>query len=123
MVGDKALGPDGFPTFFYQHFWDVVGHDVWWVVEEVRFNARVVEELSYTFLSLIPKAERPAYFGDFKPISLCNVLYKVIAKVIMNRLKPLLKYIIFEEKNGFVLGRLIVEGIIIAHERFGFSSH
>lgn len=67
-------------------------------------------------MALIPKVENSSSFGDFKPISLCNVLYKVIAKVIMNGLKPLLKLIILEEQSGFVPGKSIVEGIIRAHE-------
>lgn len=116
MMGDKAPRPDRFPTFFYQQFCDVVGHEVWQVVEEARINARIAKEVNCTFLDLIPKVERLTSFGDFKSISLCNVLYKVIAKVIMNRLKPLLKYIISEEQSGFILRRSNVEGIIIAHE-------
>ncbi|XP_057823837.2 uncharacterized protein LOC131036058 [Cryptomeria japonica] len=74
MVGDKAPRTGQFPIFFYQQFWDVVGHEVWHVVEEARINLNVEKELNCTFLSLIPKVEKPTSFGDFRPISLYNVL-------------------------------------------------
>lgn len=116
MAGDKALGSDGFPGFFYQTFWDIVGNDVWAVAEESQSKASVAKELNCTLLALIPKVEHPTSFNDFRPISLCNTIYKVVAKVISNRLKPMLILIISEEHSGFVPGRSIVEGIIIAHE-------
>lgn len=86
------------------------------MVEEARASLKVEKELNCTFLTLIPRVEMPSSFGDFRPIALCNVIYKVINKVIMSHLKPLLKFIVSEEQSGFVPGRSIVEGIIIAHE-------
>lgn len=63
-----------------------------------------------------PKKEKLSNLEDFQPISLCNTIYKVISKVLANRLKKILKFIIFEEHSGFVPYRSIFEGIIIAHE-------
>lgn len=54
--------------------------------------------------------------SDFRPIALCNTIYKIVTKIIANRLKPLLKHIISDEQSGFAPGRSIAEGIIIAHE-------
>ncbi|XP_059067486.1 uncharacterized protein LOC131858304 [Cryptomeria japonica] len=116
MVGDKAPGPNGFPTFLYQTFWDIVGKDVWDMVEESRSKANVAKELNCTLLDLNPKVEHLTSFNEFRQISLCNTIYKVVAKVISNQLKPILNHIISEERSGFVLGISIVEGIIIAHE-------
>ncbi|XP_059075200.1 uncharacterized protein LOC131875177 [Cryptomeria japonica] len=116
MAGDKAPGPDGFPAFFYQTFWDIVGNDVWAIVEESQSKTSVAKELNCTLLALIPKVEHPTSFNEFRPISLCNAIYKVVSKVISNRLKPMLSHIISEEQSGFVPGRSIIEGIIIARE-------
>ncbi|XP_059066322.1 uncharacterized protein LOC131857643 [Cryptomeria japonica] len=116
MEGDKAPGPDGFSTFFFQTFWEVVGFEVWEVVEESQNRVSVAKEFNCTLIALIPKVEHPVSFSEFRPISLCNTIYKIISKVMANRLKPLLSLIILEEQSGFVPGRSIMEGIIIAHE-------
>ncbi|XP_057864503.2 uncharacterized protein LOC131072395 [Cryptomeria japonica] len=114
MAGDKA--PGGFLMFFYQTLWDIIGKDVWAVVEESWRKANIAKELNCTLLVLIPKADHPTSFNEFRPISLCNTICKVVVKVISNWLKPILNHIISEEQSGFVLGRSIVGGIIIVHE-------
>lgn len=86
------------------------------MVEESQRKAYVAKELNCTLIALVPKVEHPTSFSDFRPISLCNTMFKIVTKVISNRLKPILNHIILEEKSGFILGRSIVEGIIIAHE-------
>lgn len=116
MMGDKSPSLDGFLTFFYHNFWDLVGKDVWAVVEVSRRKAYVAKELNCTLIALIPKVENPTSFNEFRPISLCNSIFKIVTKVISNRLKPILNHIISEEQSGFVPRRSIVEGIIIAHE-------
>lgn len=70
---------------------------------------------NHTFFTLIPKKQNPQQMSDFRPIALCNMVYKIVTKIIANRLKPLLKHIISDEKSGFS-PRSIMEGIIIAHE-------
>ena len=69
-----------------------------------------------TFLSLIPKSEGADVPSKFRPISLCNLIYKIIAKVIENRLKPLLSGLIGPEQSGFIEGRQILDGIITVQE-------
>ncbi|XP_059068255.1 uncharacterized protein LOC131858823 [Cryptomeria japonica] len=66
MEGEKAPGPDGFPTFFYQNFWEIVGNEVWAVVEESRGRASVAKELNCRLIALIPKVEHPANFNEFR---------------------------------------------------------
>jgi hypothetical protein len=90
--------------------------DVLEIVEESRNRQWVLPALNATFLTLIPKEENVASPSKYQPISLCNVIYKIITKVIANRLKPLLPLLISPEQTGYVEGRKIMDGIILAHE-------
>jgi mannosylglycoprotein endo-beta-mannosidase len=116
MQTGKAPGPDGFTVDFFHHCWDLVGSDVWKVVEESRASGVVLPALNATFLTLIPKEERVTNPKHFRPIALCNVIYKVITKVIATRLKPILPYLISSEQSGYVEGRQIMDSVILAHE-------
>jgi hypothetical protein len=112
----KSLGPDGWPIEFYLGFFDLMGHDVLKVVEESRVNGHIHDPLNSTFISLIPKTDNPSSFDDFRPISLCNCLYKIISKVISRRLKDILSRNISSEQFGFLVGRQIHEAIGVAQE-------
>jgi hypothetical protein len=90
--------------------------DVWELVEESRRKQWVLPALNATFLTLIPKEDNVTMPSKYKPISLCNVTYKIISKVISNRLKPLLPLLISLEQIRFVEGRKILDGIILSHE-------
>jgi hypothetical protein len=72
---------------FFLHFFDLVGDDLLEAVEESRREGTMERSLNSTFLALILKVSRPTTFGDFRPIALCNLAYKIIAKVIANMLK------------------------------------
>ena len=93
----KAPGPDGFTTTFYHQFWDLIGEEVWMVVEESRIMHWLLPSLNATFIALIPKEEEASTPDKYRPIALCNVIYKVISQVIANRLKPLLPLLISPE--------------------------
>jgi ribonuclease HI len=116
MPAGKAPGPDGFTTDFFHHCWDLIKTEVWEVVEESRTSGLVLPALNATFLSLIPKEERVTNPKHFRPIALCNVIYKIITKIIANRLKPILPFIISQEQSGYVEGRQIMDSVILAHE-------
>jgi hypothetical protein len=89
---------------------------VWEAVEESRASGLVLPALNATFLTLIPKEERVTNPKQFRPIALCNVIYKVITKVIATRLKPILPFLISKEQSGYVEGRQIMDSVILAHE-------
>ena len=113
MALGKALGPDGFTSNFFHYFWDMIKEEVVGIVEESRNKKGVLRAFNATFLSLIPKesgADRP---DKFRPIALCNVIYKIILKVIANRLKPLLPSLIYPEQADFVEGRQLLDGVIL----------
>ena len=113
---DRSLGPDGWPVEFYLHFFDLLGNELLSAVESARVSGYIPPSLNSTFLALIPKKDKPLTFADFRPMSLCNLMYKLISKVIVVRLKPFLESHISKEQYGFLKNRQIVEPIGIAQE-------
>ena len=116
MAPLTALGPDGMSPIFYKSFWHIVGEDVTTMVIKVLNSSVVLESLNSTFIALIPKVEQPRKVSDFHPISLCNVIYKLISKVLVNRLKFFLAMAIPESQGAFLSGRLISDNVLVAFE-------
>ena len=112
----KAPRPDGLPAFFFQEFWGIVKWDVINTVQAFFHSGSLFKPLNHTFITLIPKIPFPDDVSHFRPISLCNVIYKVIAKILVNRLKPLMDSLITLYQNAFIKGRNITDNILIAHE-------
>ena len=94
MHPNKAPGPDGFGVGFFQRYWSIVGCDVTNVVLDFLNSDSPCPRLNYTHVVLIPKVQNPENLSQFCPISLCNVVYKLIAKVLANRLKKVLPSIV-----------------------------
>ncbi|KAA3472023.1 reverse transcriptase [Gossypium australe] len=116
MAPLKAPGSDGYHALFFQSQWDTLGNDVCQWVKSV-FEGRPIEpELNNTLIVLIPKKESPEDFSQFRPISLCSVLYKLVMKVIANRFKVVLPKLISQEQAGFIAGWNIFDNIILAQE-------
>eukprot|EP00253_Pinus_taeda_P004936 PITA_04936 len=116
MPNDKAPGPDGFTINFYKACWPTIKTEVWEVVEDSRRSCSILKSLNSTFLALIPKEEEANSPEKFRPIVLCNVISKIISKVIANRLKPILPGLISEEQSGYVEGRQILDNSLLAQE-------
>ena len=116
MAPLKAPGPDGMPPLFYQIYWTDIGMDGAQTILSCLNSRSILRSINHTFITLIPKVQNPARVSDFRPISLCNVIYKIISKVIANRLKPLLNSIISETQSAFIVDRLITDNILIAFE-------
>eukprot|EP00253_Pinus_taeda_P027103 PITA_27103 len=112
----KAPGRDGFTSNFFHEFWDLISTEVLDLVEESRSMHWLLPSLNSTFIALVPKGEEANTPNKFQPIALCNVIYKLISKVVANRLKPLLPLLILPEQTGYVEGRQIMDGIILSNE-------
>jgi len=97
MADDKALGPDGFTTNLFHACCEWIKDEVLEIVEASRKAQGVLKAFNDTFLTLIPKESGAADPNKFRPIALCNVIYKIILKVLANRLLPLLPHIISPE--------------------------
>jgi hypothetical protein len=110
----KALGPDGFPARFYQRHWAIVKDDVVHAVRKFFHDGNMPEGINDTCIVLILKGNDPEELTDFRPISLCNVVYKIISKCIANRLRMILDVIINPEQCAFVPSRRITDNAIIA---------
>eukprot|EP00253_Pinus_taeda_P025948 PITA_25948 len=99
---DKCPGPDGWTIEFCLAFYDLLGHDLLKVVEECRLFGSLYNAINSTFIALIPKSDIPSSFNDYKPISLCNCLYKIISKIIANRLRRILSRHIAPQQFAFL---------------------
>lgn len=112
----SAPGPDGFQAGFYQQNWEILGNDVIKMLQEFFRHGKLLKELNHTYQTLIPKNICIQTPSDFRPISLCNISYKIISKIMTNRLKPILHKIISPWQAAYVPGRNIMDNSIIAHE-------
>jgi hypothetical protein len=90
MAKEKSPGPDGWTLEFYISYFDLVAHDSLEAIEEACQNGEVNRSLNSTFIALIPKVNGLGTFGDFHPIALCNLCYKIITKIIANRIRAIL---------------------------------
>jgi hypothetical protein len=116
-IGDlKAPGPDGMSAVFYKRHWHLVGDQITAEVLAILKGGGLPPEWNDTTVVLIPKVTSPEKMKDLRPISLCNVLYKVVSKMLANRLKLLLPDIIAPNQSAFVPGRLITDTILLAYE-------
>ncbi|CAA7027491.1 unnamed protein product [Microthlaspi erraticum] len=118
MHPEKAPEPDGMMALFFQRSWHIVKEDVLTMVNDFLTSGNFDERLNMTNICLIPKTSRPTRMTELRPISLCNVGYKIISKVLCQRLKVLLPRLISETQSAFVPGRLISDNILIAQEMF-----
>lgn len=113
---DKAPGPDGYSSGFFKKSWDIVGADVCRAVKEFFVSGQIIRQLNHTIIALILKSPHASSVGDYRPISCCNVAYKIISKILALRLEGVLPKIIDEAQSAFVRGRSMLENIHLAQE-------
>lgn len=118
MWPTKALGPDGLPAAFFQKHWNFVREVITITCLHILNEQGNLAPLNHTYTALIPKKKKKEKTRDVVecwPISLCNVMYRVIAKSISNRLKQILRVVISSNQSVFIPNRLITDNMIIGY--------
>lgn len=113
---DKSPGPDGMSPEFFPKYWKVVGEDLINLTQHFFSTGKFDHDITDTNIVLIPKKHDPKGMADLRPISLCNIIYKVVSKVLANRLKGILDFIISASQSAFIPGRLITDNILVSYE-------
>ena len=106
------------PPIFYQHYWDVAKAVLTWLN-----SGTICPSFNHTYITLIPKVKCPQQVTEFHPIALCNILYKLVSKVLVNRLKKLLPDIISESQSVFQSDKAISDNILGAFESLHHMKH
>ena len=112
----KAPGPDGYQLVFYQHCWDVVGSSVTKFVLEFFATGDLPRGSNDATLVLLAKVAKPERITQYRPISLCNVLFKIITKMMVIRMKQVIPKLIGPTQASFIPGRLSIDNIVIVQE-------
>uniref|UniRef100_A0A803PAJ3 Reverse transcriptase n=1 Tax=Cannabis sativa TaxID=3483 RepID=A0A803PAJ3_CANSA len=102
MSLDESLGSDGMSAMFYQNYWDIVRPSITEVVLGVLNNGQDMELINKAIITLVPKINSPTVMANFRPISLCNAIYKLISKMIVLRFKEALPLVISETQSSFL---------------------
>ncbi|GKB48373.1 RNA-directed DNA polymerase, eukaryota, reverse transcriptase zinc-binding domain protein [Tanacetum coccineum] len=113
---NKASGPDRFSTRFYKQSWEVIGKDVCPAVKEFFSKGKILGEINATIIALIQNMATPIKVFDFRLIACCNVIYKCISKILTDRIKKALCYLVDRNQSAFPPGRQIIDNIMITQE-------
>lgn len=116
MHPDKSPGPDGMSPDFYQKHWDMIREDMVKLVQQFFETSKFEHQVTDTNIVLIPKKSNSTRMLELRPISLYNVSYNIVSKVLANRLREVLDNIISPTQSAFVPGRLITNNIMISYE-------
>ena len=116
LNGEGAPGPDGLPVLFYKEFWALVKGDVMATLEELRSPQANMERINKSYLFMLPKRQGAENVNDYRPISLSNSTYLIVAKVLANRLKEVIGKLIGPFQYAFIPGRQLSDSAIMAGE-------
>jgi hypothetical protein len=120
LKGTSAPGPDGISALFFHKYWEIVGKDIIDFTLSILNKGGSPEKINFTYISLIPKVSSPSTPSEFRPISLCNVVMKIITKTIASRIKVILPKIVNDAQSAFLAGRLITDNSLLAFEAFHY---
>lgn len=113
---EKAPGPDGFPMIFFQTFWGILKEDIINTIQIFHSNQTFEKRFNATFIALIPKKPGASELKDFRPISLVGGVYKIIARLLAERLKKVASKLVNKHQMAFIEGRQIMDAALIASE-------
>ncbi|CAN1773889.1 LINE-1 retrotransposable element ORF2 protein [Linum perenne] len=116
IPNEKAPGPDGYNALFFKDSWNILENDLLAAVLGFFDDSKMPPFANSIYLALIPKKKNAEDMGHFRPISCCSVIYKVISKVMANRLSAVLPFLVSKNQTAFIKGRNIGDGVLLAHE-------
>lgn len=112
----KASGPNGFPNSFYQHHWPLIKEEVTTVVMTKLNQGTIHDEFADALLVPISKVDNLERCSQLRPISLLNIVFKIVEKMLVFRLKPMLSKLISPSQSSFIPGRQVLDNFIIFQE-------
>ncbi|GJR97832.1 RNA-directed DNA polymerase, eukaryota [Tanacetum coccineum] len=113
---DRTPGPNGFTFNFITSFWDLLEADVVRFMHDFFHSGTFPKGCNSSFISLIPKVPNAKFVSDFRPISLIGCQYKIIGKILANRLSTVIGSCVSSEQTTFIKGRNILDGPLILNE-------
>ena len=113
---NKAPGPDGFNAHFFKVFWPIIGNDVCEAITDFFKHGQMLNRSKASFIVLVPKSEYATSPDKFRPISLTNELYKIISRILVHRLKPIIGKLLSPMQSSFIPGRSIADNILVAQD-------
>lgn len=116
LENGKSLGPDGFNVEFFKFYWQDLEDDLFNAVTYFFEHGSMPTSWGHTYIALIPKKDNPKLVTNYHPITLCNVSYKIIAKILANKMKTILPKLIGKEQSSFIYGRSLSDNIIFLQE-------
>ncbi|XP_024006528.1 uncharacterized protein LOC112083036 [Eutrema salsugineum] len=116
LAANKSPGPDGYTVEFFKECWPIIGKDMVVGIQFFFLKGFLPKGVNSTILALIPKKEQAKHMKDYRPIACCNVIYKIILKILANRLKVILSLFIAPNQSAFVQDRLLMENLLLASE-------
>ena len=119
---DKCPGPDDWTVEFLIPFFDLIKSDLLRMVEGTKMSSSINHKISSTHIALIPKKGDAESFMDFRPISLCNISFKIISKIIAERIKGKFSKFLTKDQHGFLKGRNILDEVANTQEGL-FAMH
>ncbi|GJS19991.1 RNA-directed DNA polymerase, eukaryota [Tanacetum coccineum] len=119
----KSPGPDGFTFKFYRKYWNLIDHDVVAAVTSFFSAGSFPPGCNSSFITLIPKSQEAKMVKDFRPISLIGSMYKIITKVLANRLSLVISELVSDVQSAFVSNRHILDGPFILNELLSWCKH
>ena len=114
----KALGPDRLHASFYQHFWPDVKNSICMEIRQIFARGVVPSYLNEPLISLIPKCQNPESLSNYRPINLCNSIYKIVSKIIVGHIRPHLSKLISPVQMAFIPSHRGTDNVLIAQELF-----
>ena len=113
---NKSAGPDSFNADFYQKFWHIIHKDLFELVNDIFDNKINIDRLNYGVITLVPKGADADKIQKYRSICLLNVIFKIIKKMLMLRLNPIIGKVIKITQMAFIKNRFIMEGVVVLHE-------